>query len=120
MKTIALALLAGLVACNNSTSTESEAPKQTESHVVIKDVSYSADSITMNGYLVYDDALEGKRPGVIVVHEWWGLNDHARNSAVKLAEQGYVALAVDMYGDGRVAEHPDDAGAFAGAVTSNF
>lgn len=113
-------LLAGLIACNSSTSTESEAPTQTDSRLVSKEVSYNADSITMKGYLAYDDALEGRRPGVIVVHEWWGLNDHARNSATKLAEQGYVALAVDMYGDGQVAEHPNDAGAFAGAVNKDF
>jgi dienelactone hydrolase len=72
------------------------------------------------GYLAYDDAVTGKRPGVLVVHEWWGHNEHARNSARKLAEAGYVALALDMYGDGKRADHPDQAGKFAGEVGKNL
>ena len=51
----------------------------------------------MQGYLVYDDTLSGKRPGILVVHEWWGQNEYARERARKLAELGYTALAVDMY-----------------------
>ncbi|HEY9036805.1 MAG TPA: dienelactone hydrolase family protein [Pseudomonadales bacterium] len=56
------------------------------------------------------------RPGVIVVHEWWGLNDYARHRARQLAEAGYPAIAVDMYGTGQVAEHPDNAMAFMNAA----
>lgn len=81
-----------------------------------KEVSYSADGVTMKGYLAWDDAIQGKRPGVLVVHEWWGHNDYARKRAKMLAEQGYTALAVDMYGDGKKAEHPKEAGAFMNAV----
>ena len=88
--------------------------------VVGKEVTYTADSVTMKGYLAYDDSLTGKRPGVIVVHEWWGHNDYARKRAVMLAELGYIALAVDMYGDGKQAGHPDDAGKFAGEVMKNM
>lgn len=64
------------------------------------------------GYYAYDDALEGKRPGVVVVHEFWGLNDYAKFRARELAKLGYSALAIDMYGDGKTTEHPDDAMAF--------
>lgn len=74
----------------------------------------------MKGYIAYDDAVKGKRPGVLVVHEWWGHNEHARESARKLAELGYTALAVDMYGDGKTADHPKTAGEFAGAVRGNL
>jgi dienelactone hydrolase len=84
--------------------------------IVGKQVQYKADGLTMKGYVAYDDAIKAKRPGVLVVHEWWGLNDYARKRANMLAQDGYVALAVDMYGDGRTADHPKDAGAFAGAV----
>jgi dienelactone hydrolase len=56
---------------------------------------------------------------VLVVHEWWGHNEYARKRATMLAELGYVALAVDMYGDGKTAGHPDDAGKFAGEVMKN-
>ncbi|MEL6660706.1 MAG: dienelactone hydrolase family protein [Bacteroidota bacterium] len=61
-----------------------------------------------------------KRLGVLVVHEWWGHNDYARQRVDMLAEMGYVALAVDMYGDGQQADHPDDAGKFAMSVVRNF
>jgi dienelactone hydrolase len=76
-------------------------------------VEYRSGETVMNGYLAYDDAVQGKRPGVLVVHEWWGHNDYARKRARMLAELGYTALAVDMYGDGKTADHPEDAGRFA-------
>jgi dienelactone hydrolase len=84
-----------------------------------EEVTYSANGVTMKGYLAYDDAKKGKRPGVLVVHEWWGHNEYARKRARMLAELGYIALAVDMYGDGKQAAHPEDAGKFAGAVMQN-
>lgn len=84
-----------------------------------KEVSYTAEGVTMKGWLAYDDALAGKRPAVLVVHEWWGHNAYARKRAEMLAQQGYVALAVDMYGDGKQAQHPSEAGQFAGEVAKN-
>ena len=84
-----------------------------------KEVSYSAGGTTLKGWIAYDDAAKGKRPAVLVVHEWWGHNAYARKRANMLAELGYVALAVDMYGDGKQAQHPDDAGKFAGEVAKN-
>lgn len=88
--------------------------------VVGEEVSYQAGDTTLKGYLARDTAVQGKRPGILVVHEWWGHNEYARKRAEQLAELGYVALAVDMYGDGKTAAHPDDAGKFAGAVRSNL
>jgi dienelactone hydrolase len=81
-----------------------------------EEISYSEGGTTFKGFLAWDDSISGKRPGVLVVHEWWGLNDYARGRAKQLAELGYAALAVDMFGDGKVADHPKDAGAFAGSV----
>jgi dienelactone hydrolase len=63
----------------------------------------------MDGYIVYDENVEGKRPAVLVVHEWWGLNDYDKRRARELAELGYIAMAVDMYGNGRRADNPTDA-----------
>ena len=84
--------------------------------VIGKEVSYQTGDTVMKGYLAYDDAVTGKRPGVLVVHEWWGHNSYARKRAEMLAELGYTALALDMYGDGKTADHPDNAGKFATAV----
>jgi dienelactone hydrolase len=83
-------------------------------------VEYSAQGVLMKGYLAYDENIKGKRPGVLVVHEWWGLNDYARRRAQMLAELGYIALAVDMYGDGRQAMHPNEAGKFSSELMKNF
>jgi dienelactone hydrolase len=88
--------------------------------VVGKSVDYTSQGVTFKGYLAYDENLTGKRPGVLVVHEWWGLNDYARKRAQMLADLGYVALAVDMYGDGKTAMHPDDAGKFSSELMKNF
>ncbi|MCQ8105534.1 dienelactone hydrolase family protein [Methylomonas sp. SURF-2] len=83
-----------------------------------ENVEYRAGDTVMKGYLAWDDAKGAKQPGVLVVHEWWGLNDYARQRARMLAELGYTALAVDMYGDGRHSEHGKDAAAFMNAVTA--
>ena len=83
-------------------------------------IEYKAGDKTLKGFVAYDDAIKGKRPGILVVHEWWGHNDYARKRATMLAEMGYTALAVDMYGDGKQADHPKDAGAFAGEVRKNM
>jgi len=84
-----------------------------------QEVEYISEGTILKGFLVYDKKIEGKRPGVLVVHEWWGHNDYARKRARMLAELGYTALAVDMYGDGKKADHPEDAQKFAGAIFSN-
>ncbi|MEO8992322.1 MAG: dienelactone hydrolase family protein [Nitrosospira sp.] len=85
-----------------------------------KEVTYRANGTLLKGYIAYDDAIQGKRPGVLVVHEWWGLDDYARKRARMLAQSGYTALALDMYGEGRQAHHPDDAGKFAGELAKNL
>jgi dienelactone hydrolase len=88
--------------------------------VVGRDVSYQSGDTLLKGYFAYDDAIQGKRPGVLVVHEWWGQNAYARKRADMLASLGYAALALDMYGKGQTAEHPDQAGKFASAVRQNL
>jgi dienelactone hydrolase len=88
--------------------------------VVGTEVSYRAGDTELKGYLARDDAISGKRPGVLVVHEWWGHNAYARKRADMLAALGYTALAVDMYGNGQTASHPEDAGKFASAVRKDL
>lgn len=83
-------------------------------------VTYTAGDTEFEGYIAHDADVDGERPGVLVVHEWWGLDAHARDRAEALAKAGYTALALDMYGQGRVADHPDEAGAMAGKVRENM
>ncbi|GAB0057067.1 hypothetical protein SIID45300_01388 [Candidatus Magnetaquicoccaceae bacterium FCR-1] len=93
---------------------------QAESRITGQPVSYAAQGVTLKGYLAIDESRDGKLPGVLVVHEWWGHNEYARKRARMLAEMGYAALAVDMYGDGKTAEHPDDANGFSSALFKDF
>lgn len=88
--------------------------------IITKEVSYQQGDTVMKGFVAYDDSIQGKRPGILVVHEWWGHNAYARKRARMLAKLGYTALAVDMYGDGKTADHPTDAGKFSSAVGDNL
>ncbi len=89
--------------------------------LVSKEVDYTTgDATTLKGYVVYDDNFKGKRPAVLVVHEWWGHNAYARKRADMLAKLGYVALAVDMYGDGKQAHHPEEAQKFSSEIANNM
>ena len=82
-------------------------------------VDYSAGGTALQGYLAWDDAAKARRPGVLVVHEWWGHNAHARRAAERLARAGYVAFALDMFGKGKLATHPDQAQAFVAEATKD-
>jgi dienelactone hydrolase len=72
-----------------------------EAAIVTKPVPYISEGFDLEGYLAYDDAVGGKRPGVLVIHEWWGLNDAVRKRVDQLAAMGYVAFALDLYGKGK-------------------
>ena len=125
MKTIKSSFLAAIslliVACGSGNKTNTETTQEPkEPKVMGEEVTYNTESTEMKGYIAYDENMEGKRPGIIVVHEWWGHNDYVRHRADMLAEQGYVAIAVDMYGEGKQASHPEDAGKFSGEVFSNL
>ena len=73
-------------------------------------VEYKQGDAVLEGYLAYDEALKGKRPGVLVVHEWWGLNDYIKRRADQLAQMGYVVFAPDIYGKGKRAKDAKEAG----------
>jgi len=116
-------LLMLTIGCKQNTKEKSE--KTTDLEIVEvkvkgEDVAYTSEATSMKGYISYDENKDGKRPGIIVVHEWWGHNDYVRERADQLAELGYTAIAIDMYGDGKQAGHPDDAGKFAKSVFSNL
>jgi len=88
--------------------------------IIRQEITYSGDGQTLKGYLAYNDSIKGKMPGILVVHEWWGNNDYSRKRADMLAELGYVAFAVDMYGDGKVVDTPADAGKLSGKAMSDM
>jgi dienelactone hydrolase len=83
-------------------------------------VTYSAGGANCTGYIAWDARKSGKRPGVLVVHEWWGHNEYVRRRARMLAELGYTAMALDMYGDGKQASHPKDAEKFMNEVLGSM
>lgn len=82
--------------------------------VITRTVEYTEDGTTLEGFLAYDDAVTGKRPGVLVVHQWMGLTDNERMRAKMLAEMGYVAFAADVYGKGVRPQNREEAAAEAG------
>jgi dienelactone hydrolase len=82
-------------------------------------VTYKDGETTMKGVVVYDAAKAGKRPGIVMVHEWWGITKHMHNEARGFARQGYTVFIADMYGDAKTADNPKDAGALSGSVMKN-
>jgi dienelactone hydrolase len=109
-------------ACNDQaakeTTTENKPDSTTQAAApqpAVKEetVSYTGDGVTMKGFVAYDSAGMAKRPAVLIIHEWWGLNDYPKMRARELAKLGYVAFAMDMFGDGKTVDNPDAAGKMA-------
>jgi len=98
----------------NSSDDEAAVPE-----IQTQQINYTVDGQNFVGWLAWDSASKEKHPGVIVVHEWWGHNDYARHRAEMLAGMGYTAFALDMFGDGKNAQHPDDAMAFTQEALGN-
>jgi dienelactone hydrolase len=82
-------------------------------------VEYKQGDTTLEGFVAYDDALQGKRPGVLIVHQWMGLTDYEKKRAEMLAQLGYVAFCADIYGKGVRPKNTAEAGAQAGKYKSD-
>ncbi len=108
------------LACASSTAVREPPPKAASQAIHGEPVNYESRGVSLKGYVAWDQNKKGPRPGVLVVHEWWGHNEYARERTRMLAKMGYTALAVDMYGDGKQANHPDDAKAFMMEVLGNM
>lgn len=109
-------IIAGIIStgCNNQQDTQStEQSDSTTTKMKEENVTYQGNNVSMNGFVVYDENRQGPRPAVIVVHEWWGLNDYIKNRARQLADMGYIVMAIDMFGNGKTADNPDSAGKLA-------
>lgn len=90
-----------------------------QSNIKGEEVIYTSGNVSLSGYVAYDSSINGKRPAIVVVHEWWGNNDYSRMRARMLAELGYIAIAADMYGDGKIAADPTTAKEFATVLYSD-
>jgi dienelactone hydrolase len=128
MRTTKIVLLGCMIAgtlafaaCGDQSGKTDETTDNKSDTPAIKEeaVTYTADSATLNGFVAYDANKAGKRPVVLVVPEWWGVNDYVRSRAKQLAELGYLAIAVDMYGNGKIAANPDEAGKLSGQFYQN-
>lgn len=109
IKLAAFIVFWGLAGCNNASDTN----KTKLPAIVQQNVNYNDDSAVLNGFVAYDSSVTDKRPVVLVVHEWWGLNDYAKGRVKQLVELGYLAMAVDMYGNGKMGNNPEEAGKLA-------
>jgi dienelactone hydrolase len=95
------------------------AEKSSTSKIKEQIITYSVGNIDYKGFLAYVENLKGTRPAILIVPEWWGLNDYTKMRARKLAELGYVAFAVDMFGNGKIAENPTEAQSLTKSFYSN-
>ena len=103
--------------CNTeSKKNKEESTEMSAKTVAVKseNVDYSGDGVTMKGFVAFDSSNTNLKPVVLIVPEWWGISDYTRGRAKQLAELGYLAFAVDFYGEGKTAETPDEAGKLAG------
>jgi dienelactone hydrolase len=105
MRTMMLSALCAVAMAANANAAVKEVP-----------IAYSDGQTNMKGFVVYDDATQGKRPGIVMVHEWWGITPHIHNEAKRFAQEGYTVFIADMYGDAKTADNPKDAGTLSGSV----
>jgi dienelactone hydrolase len=96
------------------------ASTQVLAEVQTKTIEYKVGDESFTGYMAWDDEFTQKRPGILVVHEWWGHNQFARHQAERLATAGYTAFALDMYGSGKQANHPETAQKFMQEATKDM
>lgn len=113
ISSILFSIIIAASSCKGKDDKKSNDTNMKEAKLKEEMVSYKVDSSTMNNFIVYDESIEGKRPAVFVIHEWWGLNDYVKMRARELAKMGYIAMAVDMYGNGKMGDDPQQAGALA-------
>jgi len=87
--------------------------------VKLEAVDYRHGEVQLQGFVAYDDGFQGPRPGILVVHEWMGLGEYAKQRATQLAQLGFVAFAADMYGKGVYAKDHQEAGQLAGTIRND-
>src|SRR5690349_2427654 len=119
MFALTLGLSISMLSCNSNTGNAGKETEQSKdsmqsqlsdsANIKEEAVDYNSNGTALKGYVAYDASKQGKRPIVLVVPEWWGLTDYPRMRAKQLAQLGYLAMSVDMYGNGKVADNPEEA-----------
>jgi dienelactone hydrolase len=118
--TLVIAIAVSFSACNDQKKENKSSTATADSSVLKEEtVTFKQDTGTYKGYVVYDEKKQRKRPGILVLPEWWGMEDYAKGRAKQLAQLGYVAMAVDPYGNGKVAQNPQEAQSLAGPYYQN-
>ncbi|CAM3517708.1 dienelactone hydrolase family protein [Elizabethkingia occulta] len=109
-----LLLLSGAIACKKTPeNTDAKYTKNLQKEIITEDLTYSENGKIFKSFLAFDKNKPGKLPVVLIIPEWWGMNDYVKSRAKQLADSGYMAIAVDMYGEGKMVDNPDDAGKLA-------
>lgn len=119
--TFLLIAIAAMIACNDQQSADKtkEPTEAKQPGVKEENISYSGDNTTMKGFIAFDSSSDAKRPAILIIPEWWGLNDYPKMRARELAKLGYIAMAMDMYGEGLITDSPSVAGKLATPYYSN-
>jgi dienelactone hydrolase len=106
--------IAAIVSCKDQPAKETSQPTAAKQPGVKEmNISYGGDNTTMNGYVAYDTSIDTRRPAILIIPEWWGLNEYPKMRARELAKLGYIAMAMDMYGNGLTTDSPSTAGKLA-------
>ena len=111
-----LLLLSGAIACKKAPeNTDAKYTQNLQKEIITEDLSYPGNGKTFKSFLAFDKSKTGKLPVVFIIPEWWGMNDYVKNRAKAVSRFGiYMAVAVDMYGEGKMVDNPDDAGKLLG------
>ena len=112
---VCLLIVTGFYFSNCNDQASGDDTKDSAREVMVKEegVAYNDDTVALNGYIAYDESIESARPAVLIIPEWWGLTEYPKMRARELAKLGYVAFAIDMYGEGKTVDSPSQAGALA-------
>lgn len=108
-----------MTACNNGSSTTETKDSTKTPTVQVTDVTIEANGVPLNSVVAFNDDTATKKPVIVIVPEWWGLDTHVKTVAQRLAELGYFAVGLDMYGNGKLADNPDSAKAWATPFYAN-
>lgn len=116
---VASLVLCIISSCSGNEKKETTASQTADTSVVksnnikTENLDYTGDGVTMKGLVAYNEGNTDLKPVVLIVPEWWGIGDYTKGRAKQLAELGYLAFAIDMYGEGKTADNPGDAGKLA-------